>query len=180
MNYFKQYQKLVDKRNTTVLESDYEVHHIVPRCMGGSDDQSNLVKLSYREHLIAHMFLTRMYPDVLGLHYAVFCMARKMNSRSYDTVKRAYLEQHRNRTLGMWQDEDYLAKQSFRQTDEFRAYMSAKMKSVYEASPDIIERQKETRRTGDYSSSYGDEWKQKISDANKGVKKPEGLSLIHI
>lgn len=37
-----------------------EQHHIVPRCMGGSNCKSNLVYLTAKEHYIAHLLLTKM------------------------------------------------------------------------------------------------------------------------
>lgn len=57
----------LDKRTV-----DYyvEIHHILPKCMGGSDDESNLVMLTGREHVICHMLLERMYPDNPKLIYA--------------------------------------------------------------------------------------------------------------
>jgi len=38
-----------------------EVHHIKPRSLGGSDDKSNLVRLSYREHYAAHHLLIKIH-----------------------------------------------------------------------------------------------------------------------
>lgn len=35
----------------------YHIHHIVPRHMGGTDDPSNLIKLSIEEHAEAHRIL---------------------------------------------------------------------------------------------------------------------------
>ena len=37
-----------------------ETHHIVPRSFGGSDDNSNLVNLTAREHFIAHELLVKV------------------------------------------------------------------------------------------------------------------------
>lgn len=42
------------------LTGYYETHHIVPRSEGGSDNSSNLVKLTAREHFLAHWLLFRM------------------------------------------------------------------------------------------------------------------------
>jgi len=38
----------------------YHLHHILPRCLGGSDHKNNLVLLTPREHYISHLLLTRM------------------------------------------------------------------------------------------------------------------------
>lgn len=34
--------------------SNYHIHHILPRHMGGTDDPSNLIKLTLEEHAMAH------------------------------------------------------------------------------------------------------------------------------
>ena len=66
--YMKIYDSLIEKainRGETV--EIFEVHHIVPKCLGVSNDKNNLVNLTIREHIIAHMLLQRMYPDNYGL-----------------------------------------------------------------------------------------------------------------
>jgi|688.fasta_scaffold745588_2 hypothetical protein len=39
----------------------YHNHHIIPKSMGGSDDQSNLIKLSYEDHQKAHILLSECF-----------------------------------------------------------------------------------------------------------------------
>lgn len=39
----------------------YHIHHIVPKHMGGTDDPSNLVKLTVKEHAEAHRILYEKY-----------------------------------------------------------------------------------------------------------------------
>ena len=40
----------------------YERHHIIPRCLGGTNNNENLVLLTAREHFIIHMILIELYP----------------------------------------------------------------------------------------------------------------------
>lgn len=65
MDYKKIYDALIEYRKTNKLvksNSCYcEEHHITPKCMNGSDDQSNLVNLTAREHYIAHLLLWKHY-----------------------------------------------------------------------------------------------------------------------
>jgi len=63
MNYKKHYDLLIQKRldNPIGKEEYSEWHHIVPRCMGGTNDKSNLVKLTAREHYVAHQLLFLEY-----------------------------------------------------------------------------------------------------------------------
>lgn len=54
-----------------------EIHHIVPRCLKGSDDKENLVELTLREHFLAHWLLWKAYPDYLPLASAFLQMNNK-------------------------------------------------------------------------------------------------------
>lgn len=74
-----------------------EKHHIVPRCMDGKNDEDNLTTLTYREHFIAHLLLTKIYKEHRGINYAFLCMLRKqptgqriLTARMVDTIKRNY------------------------------------------------------------------------------------------
>ena len=60
--YTDLYFRLVESRKTRDFINDeyYEKHHIIPKSLGGSDLNSNLVSLTYREHIIAHYLLTKM------------------------------------------------------------------------------------------------------------------------
>lgn len=66
MNYHKIYSRLVNNKSHRVKGKEiyYESHHIVPRSLGGSNDASNLVLLTAKEHFIAHLLLTKMYEGV--------------------------------------------------------------------------------------------------------------------
>lgn len=62
--------------------------------MGGTDDRENICVLTYREHYIAHLLLTKVYPKHRGINYALLCMIRKQptgeriyNSRIFHTIK---------------------------------------------------------------------------------------------
>jgi hypothetical protein len=57
MNYEKIYNSLIQSRKArgidkSKLDGYYELHHIVPRCLGGSNEDCNLVLLTAREHLL--------------------------------------------------------------------------------------------------------------------------------
>lgn len=57
----KCYQELVNKRKSLPVDGYSEKHHIVPRSLGGSNNKSNIVRLTAREHFIAHMLLYKHY-----------------------------------------------------------------------------------------------------------------------
>lgn len=98
MNYNIIYISLVNTRRCRGVKKErgYEIHHIHPRCMGGSDSLDNLVKLTYREHYVAHWLLCKMYPTEVGIQYGFLCMLRdphgnrKLTSRMVSTIKNNY------------------------------------------------------------------------------------------
>lgn len=64
MDYNKHYNNLINRaKNRKNLEGYKETHHIVPKCMGGTEDPSNLVELTAEEHFVAHRLLVKMFPD---------------------------------------------------------------------------------------------------------------------
>lgn len=72
MNYKAHYDHLIERAlSRTVDDSIYvERHHIVPTCLGGTDDADNIVPLFADEHLIAHLLLVKIYDSNRKLLYA--------------------------------------------------------------------------------------------------------------
>jgi hypothetical protein len=87
MNYEIHYNRLIESAQNRVLEDYTELHHIIPRCMGGTDKTTNLVDLTPEEHFVAHQLLTKMYPDNASLRYAANLMGNR-NNKSYGWLKR--------------------------------------------------------------------------------------------
>lgn len=62
MNYKKHYKSLISKRIKCPITFEYsERHHIIPKSLGGSNKKINIVRLTAKEHFIAHLLLTKMY-----------------------------------------------------------------------------------------------------------------------
>lgn len=56
-------------------EAYHERHHIVPKCLDGTNDKDNLIDLFAKEHFIAHKLLAQENPNNNSLIYAWSCMA---------------------------------------------------------------------------------------------------------
>lgn len=93
MDYIRHYNLLVEKaRNRVVGKNIYtEMHHIIPRSEGGTDDESNIVKLYPREHFIAHWLLYRDNPESISRSFAFNMMSCNRNG-TYRPSSRAYAE----------------------------------------------------------------------------------------
>jgi hypothetical protein len=76
MDWDRHYDALMRRAVGRSISGYSERHHVVPRCMGGSDAKSNIVRLTAKEHFIAHKLLVRINPEVRGLWLALVAMGR--------------------------------------------------------------------------------------------------------
>ena len=96
MNYMKIYEQLVKKRRKEFFEGYGENHHIIPKCLNGTDEVENIVRLTAREHFIAHALLCKIYPHEKKLWFAFNCMCNKWgqsdvrNERYYKISSKIY------------------------------------------------------------------------------------------
>lgn len=94
--YTKVYYAIIKRANIRHIEGYVEKHHIIPKCLGGNDEKSNLAALTAREHFICHRLLTKMV-DITFRHklvYAAWQLCRsskhkhlKITSRTYETLR---------------------------------------------------------------------------------------------
>lgn len=102
MNHKKHYDLLVQKAQQRPKLTGYvERHHIVPKAMSGSDDATNLVALTAREHCLAHLLLAHIY-DSEEMWFAANMMSRlhRITSRAYETAKIKRSKLMRERMIG--------------------------------------------------------------------------------
>lgn len=84
--YTRWYYQIIDKAKTRTLSIYKESHHVIPKCMGGSDRLENRVDLTAREHALCHWLLTKMVVgvDQSKMYYALraFTMKSTIQNRS--------------------------------------------------------------------------------------------------
>lgn len=91
--YTKWYFQIVEHRQNNRPEGYTERHHIIPRCMKGTNDASNLVYLTAREHFVCHHLLVKMTSGKSKnkLWYALNNMLmRSDNQKRYIPSSRTY------------------------------------------------------------------------------------------
>ena len=84
--YKSWYDSIIQKAKVRNLSGYKEKHHILPRCLGGKDTKTNLVKLTAREHFIVHMLLCKFTKGEAkrSMLYAFHCMCYyKKDGRDY-------------------------------------------------------------------------------------------------
>jgi hypothetical protein len=119
--YSRWYEALITKAQNRSIEGYVETHHIIPRSFGGDDSKANLVKLTAREHYVAHAllwkmkfagvygskmafafntFINKMVTEVRGVHHTY-----TISSRMYETFRKEYsrlLKEKYAREGGTW------------------------------------------------------------------------------
>lgn len=91
MNYLKIYEDIIGRAKNRILTSYKEKHHIIPKCMLGTNDKSNLVNLTAKEHFMCHRLLVLIYPNNSKLKFALWMMNTKSNNQErYKISARIY------------------------------------------------------------------------------------------
>lgn len=107
MDYNKIYDRLIYKgKNRKLLTEDtkrlFETHHIIPKSWGGSNDSDNLVRLTLREHFLAHLLLIKIAStthQLVTMLSAINIMINSnrypiRNSRIYETLRINWKNNH--------------------------------------------------------------------------------------
>jgi len=156
--YRKWYDNIITNARTRHTTGYVEKHHIIPRSLGGSDSESNIVSLSAREHVVCHMILTRI---TSGHHQVLMKFAlgkfiqtalgqeRYFTSWEYKKIREAISQARIGR----------------KHSDDTRKKMSAKRKG------------RAPWNKGIKQGPHSEESNKKRSETLAGKKKPEGFGL---
>ena len=194
MNYKAIYDALIERARQRELKDVYfEKHHVIPKCMGGSNKKDNMVQLLAREHFIAHELLIKIYPDNYELICALNLMCNfdkyVMTSRKYEWVRIKFAEQHSKRMsgenngmFGKHHSEETRNKQSIAKKD-YVPWIKGQKHSE-ETIKNMSQKKKGTKRTAEskkkqsislagtgnhfFGKHHSEETKKKISDRTKG------------
>ena len=155
-------RKILDRKFTTGC--GFERHHIIPKSLGGTNDKSNIVVFTPREHCIAHILLSKMYSgEAKGkMCYALISLSKLRNknraaisSREYDRLRKAH--------YAAMMDPDYRALRSANTakqwTPERRASVSAKTKQQWIDGP-----KRESFSSEEYSIKKSKQMKERWQD----------------
>jgi len=174
MNYEQIYNNLVERAKKRILDEYTEVHHIIPKCMNGTDDGENLVSLTAREHYIAHLLLTKIYKNTeyeRKLLWAFNGMCNwksinqdrdyKFNSYIFENMRGKYTH-----------DED--TKKKISNSNKGKILSESTKKKISETRKQKIKDGIITKPSGSnngmFGKSHSEETKKKISERGLGIK----------
>ncbi len=192
--YYRVYTAIVERGLTRGLDKKKvpfytEKHHILPRCIGGLDEDSNYVLLSAKEHYIAHRLLNRMYPDnkyLLNAFWAFVTTRRNgilekiISARIYARTREEWAKSQ----IGHEVSEETKKKQSESNrgkkhnfSEESKRSLIESLKGNKRASTPWTEKTR-YRHRNDYLSgkvtwNYSEETRKTLSEKGKGRKIPQ-------
>jgi hypothetical protein len=164
MDYALAYNRLMANARQRVAINGYvERHHVLPKALGGTDDSSNLVALTAREHFIAHMLLARIHGGSMWYALAIMKKDGRGSSRSFASARGRLSElmAGNTKTLGR------------KASVEQREYLS----SIRKGKPGrkLTEEEKMHLSEINKGKSLSQEHKEKLSESQKGKRKPDGF-----
>jgi len=170
MNYNKIYFDLILDARLYPAEASYkENHHIHPKAMGGSNNKENMVKLSAKQHYIAHFLLYKIYNNR--------SMAEAWRMMTYG--KKRYC----SRTFALARETAYKKRVGIKRSDETKRKIGLKSKGripndetkrkIGEASKKLIRNVEHCKKISD--SLKAKDWKpiKKVcveSNTNKSIE----------
>lgn len=195
--YTRIYNRIISNAKNRILTEYKENHHIIPRSMGGTDDPTNLVDLTAREHFICHWLLIKMVEsqDRAKLVYAINAMklknknqnrySTKVTARVYENYRLEWSAMHSQRMKGRTPPNKGVPmseqqKQLLREVAAKRPPQSAETKAKRAKSITGRKLSEETKQkiamslTGKVKGPYSTARKRAISDACIGISKKEG------
>lgn len=94
MNY-KRIHDLIIKRGqqrSLIPETGFEIHHIIMKSLGGSNNKINLVKLTIKEHRLIHELLYKINPckqTAAALHFVNYSLRynKNFNNKTYEKAR---------------------------------------------------------------------------------------------
>lgn len=187
------YNLIIDRARSRVLPTCYtEVHHVKPRALGGGDEETNLVRLTYREHFVVHWLLTKSCTgrDRRAMQYAMNAMTMPLHGQrviagwQFEAVKRAIKDLQDDPEVEIEWRRNYLAaKQRQAELDEQAALRNIDRR---EAEKQAILAEIETTPVGNLAGMAtrflkvhrrGKKWVP-LSEANK-QKRAERIQRLH-
>lgn len=90
MDYQKVYDSLINDRRLNPPVGYSERHHIVPRSLGGGDEESNLIALTPRDHFYAHLLLAHIHGGTQWCSVIAMNMSRRRKGANFALAAHQY------------------------------------------------------------------------------------------
>jgi hypothetical protein len=175
MKYIDFINNIIKTRGRFACGEEYhERHHILPKCIGGTNDEENLIDLFAKEHFVAHKLLAEENPDNEKLihAYAIMSFVSSESNERYQLTPEEYEDARKT-----FSD---MLKKKYRNKENHPSYgthiSEERKKKIDEANKGnkyCVGRKisDETRKKiGDANRNPSDETRKKMSESRKGKR----------
>jgi hypothetical protein len=176
--YEKWYQQIIANGKHQKLPG-HERHHILPKSLDGTNDASNLVYITAREHFICHWLLTKIYPTGEEhwkmLNALRMMRAKNKNHQRYDTKITSRVYEKLKKEYALLQSEKVSGENNPMYGDKFHRSVEGTERQREAVSGEKNGAKKEKARKkisesklGKKRDPFSDEWKAKMSESASG------------
>lgn len=179
MTYEEFINNILETRGRFNCGDEYhERHHIIPKCMGGTNEEDNLIDLYAKEHFEAHRLLALENPNNNSLIYAWHCMSvvkrddldrYQLSSEEYEELRISYSEMISKVMKERYSIPENNPFYGHEHSDETKKKISEKLKQLYS----------NIENHPSYGKTLSEETKHKISDmAKERYKNPSNHPMF--
>lgn len=160
MNYEKIYNQLIERaRQRTFVDGYTEIHHIIPKSEGGTDEKDNLVELTGREHFVAHKLLWMDNPTNFSRAATYHMMSNHRGIKwgaTYESARKVFVGENHPLRQSDIREKQLEAVMGKPKSEEHRKKISEALKGKPK-SKESIEKMKANLgdRSGKNNSNYG-------------------------
>lgn len=179
--YTRTYYAIVSQAIEIGKPSEYcELHHIIPKALGGSNDIANLVYLTAKQHFICHLLLPKMCSreeHKEKMIYALWCMVNGNghgtsrhipSARAYENIKSRLATIKSQNMLG---DKNHFFGK--KHSDESKKKMSDNNAAKREDVKEKLRGPRPGYKPHNHYNGWDEETKKKISQSLTGKKHSE-------
>lgn len=184
--YILKYIFFIEKCRKMSFTGYTEKHHVIPKSFGGTDDSTNIIKLSARHHYVAHLLLMRATKNkkmIKAVHRMVFGKNKNIK-RDYKITSKMYsiLRQHHSEIVSSYSKDTVLARQIYTKELKripkklFDYYKDILYEGVRKNSKDSLQTRlrKSIGNKGKSRKTFIDKEKRSLSASKWGYSTPKG------
>jgi hypothetical protein len=176
MNYEKLYNNIILRaKNRPDTVGYFEIHHILPRCLGGNNSKENLVRLTAKEHFLCHYLLYKMQAPATPAYYKMIYAFKMMkaqqpgtdryfNARLYESARTVFAEAMSAARIGKTHSEETKQKLRAAATGKTQSEEMKQKMSVYWTDRPQSEETKRKRSKALTGRTLSEGAKQKLRD----------------
>lgn len=177
MNKYKKWYDHIIANGKQIRLTGYERHHILPKSLGGTDESSNLIYITAREHFICHWLLTKIHPTGEE-HWKMLNALRMMRAENPNQIR--YSTKITSRVYAKLKEE-YSTLQSIKykgagngmfgkkHSMDAKKRISESNKGEKNGAKQLEARNKIAEsKLGKKRAPFSEEWRNKLSEAGSG------------